>query len=719
MNSFIPNPDGLDGESRLARFERLLKQDVGEPRIDWSIIEAALDHRIRSLDRLQELSAIKADAPADMGLFERIENALMTRIAEYKEYNQPIDDVIASPSPALEGQWMRMENHLEDRILSVQGLEPWEQMIKASEQPAPALYENIEEKLDANFPQAPAEDWEKLVAADEYAMTQGKLETVEQNLFTRISLTERQADLVNAGFALNFGWLWKSPVAKLTWVLALASVLSLSGIRFYRNVSSPIATVIYQAQGSMAQIDGLLPVGSAVSLSKTSELASGPGGAVTVANGRGYVELRNGAAVRLEKATKREVRYRFVPKEGQLALGKATFFVNKRTGKEKFEVITPNYDIEVVGTYFQVNPDLDGRVSTTVLEGRVKITSPEFGELSLSQGQSLVYDEVSGRYQVRNGGTIVAREAIETVPEMSDLRNSEVLVIGSSQAQAEIYLDGRYRGVTPLAILQTPGSHQLQLKKEGFITVDTLIQVVKGTANHLVADMKPRSEKVASAPTKRTPTRLPTTLAADSMVGTSGLALPAEPSAEPALDLEILLRQAEAAQDKDWPLAIRLYEQVASQAGPGLRRQGALFAIARLRADHAATHENRLQAKRDFLDYLARFPQGAFAGESWLRLAELELENDPDKAVEYYLKVFERYPRHHRLAELQNRVGLIYLQEKRFDLAVDMFRQGLSNVLLDNESEKQKLLLGLHRALVAKGDAKSAERVEKDLLPAR
>ena len=74
--------------------------------------------------------------------------------------------------------------------------------------------------------------------------------------------------------------------------------------------------------------------------------------------------------------------------------------------------------------------------------------------------------------------------------------------------------------------------------------------------------------------------------------------------------------------------------------------------------------------------------------KTWLRLAELAFEHDQDKAIEYYLKYFEKYPRHYRNAELQERVGLMYLQKKKFDDALGMFKLALSNVPGDDQKRK-------------------------------
>jgi tetratricopeptide (TPR) repeat protein len=187
------------------------------------------------------------------------------------------------------------------------------------------------------------------------------------------------------------------------------------------------------------------------------------------------------------------------------------------------------------------------------------------------------------------------------------------------------------------------------------------------------------------------------------------------PEASRAQEADLIYRKADEIQAREWQSAIELYRRVLDNpASKPLRREAALFSIARLRADN---EREKSQAKEDFLGYLAQYPNGAFSGESWLRLAELEVGRDQGKAIRYYLRAIEKLPRHPRLSELQHRVGLLYLQDKHFDEAVVMFRQSLGNVLYANEAEKRKIYQSLYRAFVAKGDLKSADLIDEQYRP--
>ena len=142
-----------------------------------------------------------------------------------------------------------------------------------------------------------------------------------------------------------------------------------------------------------------------------------------------------------------------------------------------------------------------------------------------------------------------------------------------------------------------------------------------------------------------------------------------------------------------------------------LQREVSYFSIAKLLADHGA---DKAKAKEGFFNYLAMYPTGNFVGESWLRLAELEFEHDQDKAIEYYLKYFDKYPRHYRIAELQQRVGLIYLQEKKYDNALNMFKLALSNIQGEDQNDKSKILSNIYKTLKEKESAQQARANRSD-----
>ena len=171
----------------------------------------------------------------------------------------------------------------------------------------------------------------------------------------------------------------------------------------------------------------------------------------------------------------------------------------------------------------------------------------------------------------------------------------------------------------------------------------------------------------------------------------------------------IYLQAQKAELTGKWQAAIDLYQKVFDHQGTSiLRREDALFSIGILKA----SHEHVLSgAKNVFLKYLALYPKGSFAPETWLRLAELEFKNDPEKAVQYYLKFFEMFPHHYRISELQNRVGGIYLQQKRYKEAAEMLQLALNGNGSIGSDDHKVIAENLHRALLLSGDSKSAETV--------
>lgn len=757
MNSSSPNSPSGDPQDRggrdgrLARFEALLRQDVDSSRVDWESMENSLRERIRAADAEGALSALKADEIPPGGFHESLEGGLFNRIRNHREYQEPIDEVIGGPEGLSQAHWQRLDSKLEDRIRSAAQLTPWEQALKAEEVPSQGHWEGMESRLQKRIDAAKAsEAWELALRADEPVAT-GAHESMEIGLFTRLEAAHRKPawelalkaektlspgrwegveDLLQARierqqklaalsaqpFWLGLGLYLSRPAVKAVLGLVFAVALISGSWRVYETRYEGLATLIYQAQGASAgELDSALSAGRlAVNPGPGSlhALQAKEDGALVMVNARGYVDLRNGSRLELKEANLRKVHYRVGFGKGKSASGNATFFVNKARHGETFHVSTPDYRIEVLGTYFRVDPDLDGRVSTAVLEGKVRIRGQD-GEFTVEAGQSLAYNPATGKYRVIGGGRTVPREEIETLPGVEELMDFGVLSVTSSVPQAEVRIDGRYRGITPLVVMLPPGPHSLHISRDGHAAYDTLISVEEGATRRLAA-LLPELEMPVEPVAAPAPKEARKAKAAQAAPGPRTVA--AAPEVAPAAEgVAQLFHRADEAQAADWMAAVLLYGKVLEhpQATP-MRKQAAQFSIARLRADH---EEDKGRAKEDFLRYLALHPDGAFAGESWLRLAELEVGRDPDKAVEYYLKSIAKFPRHHRLAELQHRVGLLHLQNGRYDEAVSMFKQSLGNVLYNSEAERRRIYNSLYRAYLAKGDRRSAELIDERYLP--
>ena len=59
---------------------------------------------------------------------------------------------------------------------------------------------------------------------------------------------------------------------------------------------------------------------------------------------------------------------------------------------------------------------------------------------------------------------------------------------------------------------------------------------------------------------------------------------------------------------------------------------------------------------------------------------------------------------------------MIYLQQKRYDDAIAMFRQALSSQMTSGNDERKNVILNLHKALQEKGDIQTAQSVWKQYL---
>lgn len=666
-------------DDRMRFFESLLKKDV-EIRCDFAAMEKTLFERITVADRLGALASIKVEQTPPPGFFDRVESDLFARIQNHREYEQPVNDIIAGPVKPSDMELRRIENRLDVRIDDASLLEPWEQLLKA-----------------------------------EIPLPMGRWESVEEKLLSRIE-RHRKLDLVAPpSFWLGLGLYLRRPVAATAMALVALVAALIVGERFTRPSEGSLETLVYQAQGAaMGGMDSAIAAGRPA-VKTRSDIRSKDDGAMILVNKRGFVEMRNGSNLRIERAERGKLGYRVgFAGNGRANRGNVTFYVNKRKGREKYDVTTADYSIEVVGTYFRVQPDPGGRVSTSVLEGKVKIHSEIYGEFEVGAGQTLIYDATLGRYRVQDGGASVRREDIDTVPGVDELARYGVLTVApatAGEAGAEVRIDGKYKGATPMVVLLPPGRHSIRLSMDGRAAADTSILVQDGGSSRLSLALPlphPAAVAASKTPSGAKPAKVPARAEAPAKAAV-------QPGISSAEEADLTYRKADETQAQDWQSAIMLYRLVLdNSASTPLRREAALFSIARLRAEH---EREKSQAKEDFLGYLAQFPNGAFSGESWLRLAELEVGRDQGKAIRYYLRAIEKLPRHPRLSELQHRVGLLYLQDKQYDEAIAMFRQSLGNVLYANEAEKRKIYQSLYRAYVAKDDRRNADLIDKEYRP--
>jgi len=568
----------------------------------------------------------------------------------------------------------------------------------------PAISDAAERRLfDAIAAADRLAPWERELKR-EIILTEGAAQRLEAKLDDRIDAFEERMRVKRALAPAARSGAWRVAAG-----LALAVLTGYGGYQYYTGAFTALPTYVLQAEGADA---GAMAAGP---LTGRQALASA-GGAVKLVNTHGYMQLRNGASLTLDRVTPDAVRYELTLPgyaESGTGNGAAAFYITKKPGGRSFVLNTPHYRIEVTGTYFRMLPDLDGRITTEVLEGSVRANSPQFGTVTVLAGQSLGYSKSAGNYVIRDGGPVVERAEVAQMPDMSAIGDYRVLAVTSNVAFATVTIDGRMAGTTPISMLVAEGSHRVRIGRDNFTGIDTLVTVGANRPARLYAVLTEQDRTAPVAVSRQDAGR------------SAAAAVARQTEAETARKVEDLkatlrsadqdlLKTAQKAESSDWRAALTAYRSILdSETASAILKQAALFSIGRLLADNG---QNGGEARVTFLRYLALYPDGAFARESLLRLAEIEFETDQDKAIEYYLKYFEKYPGHYRVSELQYRVGLIYLQKNRYDESVRLFEQSLANMLYDQPDMKQRIYSSMHKALVGKGDAENAAIIRERYL---
>ncbi|MFP4680992.1 MAG: PEGA domain-containing protein [Chitinispirillaceae bacterium] len=727
------------GDKKLRWFEEILRRDVDDSVLDLSSVEFGLINRIDLVEQMGELGLLKLDEIPSEELMDRVQAELFAQIRQFREYDEPVDECIRQDEKLPQSRWNLLEQHLEEKISEAEQKEKWEQCLmvdmemphkkweshektlfdkisgyeqdelweKAARtdevnQPASAeKQEMVFEEMLARTDQLP--DWEKYVRS-ELIRPCSFWEKVERKLFDRIERQGDRMDLAHQPFwfflEYYFGRLKAASVGVVTVLVLLVSLWG--GSHFLRE-ELQLPTLVYQVQGAAAENFDF------ASRDRT-HFSSKSGGAVTLVNNHGFMQLKNGSSVRVERLSRGRALYRVEGNDENDVSEperEVAFYAKKQQSRKRFSVATPDYSVEVTGTYFSIEPGSENRYSTRVFEGAVQIRQGD-KEVQLKAGQSYVYDPQLGEYVVRDSGKVIPRSEIEKIPDVEQISGYRVLKIRSAVPGSEVTIDGKHLGIAPLALYHSPGNHRIQISKNGYNSVDTVISLGSDSVYSLDVELaKIKEEKkrynplfVRNAPRVRSEPEPEKSL--------RGVDSAAErKSGENASGFNYKKAREEELSG-NYRAAIRLYESVfKNRDAKKAHREDALFSMGKLKAEHVSARE----AKEVFLTYLAFFPEGFFAGESWLRLAELEFGGNQRKSLEYYNKYLERFPRNHRTCELQNRVGLIYLQIGRSEKAAEMFRAALSNMTPGQKKERKNILLNLHNALKTSGDEQGSERV--------
>jgi TolA-binding protein len=734
------NPEFLNDDA-LKKFESELKKEAPDAHLHYRRVEDGLFDRIIAAEKEGDLLMLKMDdVPPEevLHLLEHTEEALFKHIHDHNEYDVPVDECIKNNAdlPPInwkaaenrfdeqlagaatlsveeqllkmdeildQGRWEKIEEQLDTAIAGIESISPWEQVLKAEELPPAALLDTTEDLLIETLERITTlPEWEQVLQIDE-AAPQALFERAEQTVSDRVTAFEKARQSVYTAFTWYWGLVWTQYKTVSSLAVTLFLLVSLgSGYLFYHDYYQALPMTLYQAQGPNTAM-----FNAGVALKGT--IRSEKNGGLTVLNKKGYIELQNGSQVEIVKATEKTVEYktRFADAGNQLiGRGSATFFVNHQKKDDRYIVSTADYHIEVTGTYFKICPDIGGHVSTAVREGSVRIVFASGEVKVLKAGQELYYDLSSNTYATNKDGAIIPRQEIEQPPALSDLSSYQRLSINSVPPSG-VRIDGKYVGMTPIVILQPAGRHSVSFDKNGYASLDTSISIAAGQTMQTLAALLqeiPLTEPAVSR-TEQAVTVGKTRETAQ--VAKQSVKSPSSSDANYG-DEDFL--KAEKIVSSDWKKSFELYGDVFNNPNaPRIKKETALFMMAKLIADNTA---DKTGATEGFLYYLAAYPTGYFVGESWLRLAELEFEHNQDKAIEYYLKYFEKYPRHYRIAELQQRVGLIYLQKKKYDDAIAMFKLAFTNIHDDSAAEKSKISASLYKALNEKEKTQNARSTE-------
>lgn len=760
-------------------FEQELQKELADSSVDYTLVESKLFSRVREAERLGELAVLKLDHILPLEKYEELGSKLFSSVAQYKEYEEPINDCIKETQDLQGSRWDVVESKLEQKMHEVSLMPEWEQVLRSSENEfssgkweiveknlfakinaveesdswnavlkeeivqVPSEAESTEEELEHIINRLSKLDYVDQVLLKDQILPQGKWETVEEKLLRRIDNEKLGLDKQLFWHILsNYSSLLKRAAAVVGGLALVVVGLNVYKANYHNDNSIP--TLVYQVHGETGY-NGVVKV-------STGKYSSVKNGRVTLVNDHGSIELTNQTDLALLRITENCAHYKVDFKANKENGGAASFVVKPQTTKRDFRVFTPDYDVVVTGTYFRVEPDVSGKALTRVFEGSVKIESPVFGDTVLKAGQSISYNELSSAYEIRDGGAVVRREELGQIPSVDQLLRQQPLKITSNVRGAEVRINGRVVGYSPLVIRQPVGLYHIALSKRGFSQIDTTVNVSQGDSVQLiefglenvkaarvgknVVVQKTNTDKPVAVQEHHEINELETiakvnetryTEETQSQVNTAvgeyrsnsvQMTVPQvtvsnliEQSSMVQEDNteEVYLRAQKLEKSGNWKKAIALYEQIFSnQMASKLRREDALFSIGKLKAENEV---NVAEAQKVFLSYLANFPNGSYSGESWLRLAELEFPVSPENSIQYYLKYFDKFPWHPRISELQNRVGAIYLQQKKYNEAAIMFRRALNNLDPSKVEEQRYISSNLHQALQKKGDTYQAEQV--------
>ena len=584
--------------------------------------------------------------------------------------------------------------HFEDPVLAY---------LRKEEAQPEGVYESIEKKLfnrldtlthkgserpSESDDKVADEDIEALIAA-ETVVPQGNWDALEERLMERIASTPGTQTPEKQPQGLpRYVWPLMPFLASIVryrgvQIALVACVAGVAALSMFVSGGrrTDLASTITQAWGSAYRSDCGQPVAPGATL------ATSAGGSLTIRNDAGSVSLSDDASVTITEANRRTVEYRVFTGADRRS-GRIAFNVKKRTKGQRFVVVTPWYEIHVVGTRFVLEQETGGALATTITEGKVRIESPGINDLYVDAGQTFSMDAARKAWRVEAAKTLAETEKAFAESGMPEGKTR--LAVLSTPANAEVYISDIYKGITPYVALRPDGACAVSVRLEGYGTRDTVVEIRdsgttisvalspdKGQASEASAESAPYAGATQKAPGAAT-IPLPEAVDSVALVAQEHTALVAR-----------VRRQLDSARQNEavsWKSALKIYQALAEDLSiPPLYRQTALFSLGRLEADR---QKDTAAAIKDFGTYCIVYPNGLFAGEALLRLAELEIRRNPSSAIEYFQRFLTVDPRNPRRADVAYHLGLLLAQQENNSEAVKMY--GIALEQLGSKSAKRR-----------------------------
>jgi tetratricopeptide (TPR) repeat protein len=519
------------------------------------------------------------------------------------------------------------------------------------------------------------------LVSDESVVPHGRWDALEERLMQRIAVAPMaQKGEEPAAAVRRYVWPAMSILSAITRfkpvhavLIATLAVMAGLAVILPRTVPAGLTTTIIQAWGSAYRSDLGVPI------IQGSTIASSSGGSLSLRNTAGTVSLDGDATLTIARADNRSAEYRVFTAADRRS-GRIAFSVGKRMKNQKFVVVTPWYEIHVVGTRFVLEQEHGGALATTITEGRVRIVSPGVSDLYVDAGQTFSMDAAHKAWRVESARTLDFQFA--SAPDGS---GDGRLTIVSTPSDAEVYIDNVYRGITPYAALLPRGTVTLSVRHEGYAEKDTTVTFGEGTAAFNVAlALDADSENDSAAQVANSPVTLQKAATVqqkqkifqDTVVDSAAMA-----AAEHAARVAQVRRALDSAQQSEaahWKSAIDIYNRIAADLeAPPLYRQTALFSLGRLEADRL---KDTSAAIRDFSEFCILYPDGVFTGEALLRLAELEITRNPASAIDYFQRFLLADPRHPRRADVAYHLGLLLQQRNNYGEAIRIYTIALEQL---------------------------------------